>query len=57
MKKTSKNPAVPTTNKDGIRYIDRLRNAPDSEITRSSLAELIRKVEKARAQKLKKATF
>jgi hypothetical protein len=56
MKKISKDSGVRTTNKSGISYIDRLRKAPDSEIKRSSLAELIQKVEEARAQKLKKAS-
>ncbi len=55
MKKALKDSGVRAANKSGIRYIDRLRNAPDSEIKRSSLAELIQKVEEVRAQKLKKS--
>jgi hypothetical protein len=55
MKKISKDSGVRTTNKSGIRYIDRLRNAPDSEIKRSSLVELIQKVEEARAPKVEKS--
>jgi hypothetical protein len=56
MKKTSKDPGVHTTNKNKINYIDRWRKASDSEIKRSSLAELIQKVEEARIEKLKKAS-
>jgi hypothetical protein len=56
VKNTSKNFGTRSTNKDGISYIDRWRKAPDSEIKRSSLAELVQKVEEARAQKLKKAS-
>jgi hypothetical protein len=54
MKKILKNTGVLT--KDGVDYLAKFRNAPDSEIKRSSLADLIRRVEEARIQKMKKAS-
>ncbi len=55
MKKILKNTGVRTT-KDGIDYLEKFRNAPPSAIKRSSLADLIQRVEQARIQKLKKAS-
>jgi hypothetical protein len=54
MKKTLKNTGALT--KDGVDYLAKFRKANESEIKRSSLAELIQKVEESRAQKLKKAS-
>ncbi len=56
MKKTSKNSGACTTNKSGINYIARFREAPLSELKFSTQKDLVERVLQARAQKLKKAS-
>ncbi len=56
MKKTLKTTGVRTTNKDGVDYLEKFRNAHPSQIKRSSLQDLINRVEQARIEKLKKAS-
>jgi hypothetical protein len=56
MKKISKNSGACTTNKSGINYIARFREAPLSEIKFLTQREMIEIVLQARAQKLKKAS-
>jgi hypothetical protein len=55
MKKTLNTSGV-TTNKDGIDYIKKFRETPKDLIKKYSQADLIKKVEEVRKEKLKKAS-
>ena len=55
MKKTLKNSGAPT-NKNGIDYIKKFREAPPHLIKRITHPDFVKQVEQARAEKLKKAS-
>jgi hypothetical protein len=55
MKKTLSKSGAPT-NKNGIDYIKKFREAPPHLIKRITHADFVKQVEQARAEKLKKAS-